>query len=464
MAYEDYAIEIFHAACACGRGIVRYSKRYLYNDWGHGQVVHTPIEIVCDCCRDQYHIENIDGLTDYLVPNGMYIPQNQPIRFDFIFDLNEETVSRYSKDELLDMLADMKAPKHRFIKQLENHGSRWFADKIVASSGKKSLAPIIRSLQEIIENYDGIFISYEQKQKKKDIYMMEVAKYEKEFRHVMSHSKQLSFALHSTWHSPKHKAALRFRDKYAEEHPEEKLSDLEVDLTFEVDYTNLFWDTYQIIRCTDSQYLYKANGWLSTRNKLTKKYLCRCSLCGQTAEYAAVDFQIKQHFDQAYQPTPCCSCHTVTSFEAKAMKILNANGISYIREKTFDGLVGDAGKLLRFDFALYRQCSPEGVPCIDLIIELQGPHHTIAGYYDEDRDYITDDNSEEGQRKATQQFERQLRYDKRKQEYCSSHGIRLECIEDQSSYACLEKKILTILHDSDYKCMPRADEQIKQQK
>ena len=58
--------------------------------------------------------------------------------------------------------------------------------------------------------------------------------------------------------------------------------------------------------------------------------------------------------DRGYYLDKCCSCHEVSSFEAKTMDILDQLGITYIREKSFDGLVGDSGRGLRFDFVLSK--------------------------------------------------------------------------------------------------------------
>ena len=57
------------------------------------------------------------------------------------------------------------------------------------------------------------------------------------------------------------------------------------------------------------------------------------------------------------------------------MDLLDQLGITYIREKSFDGLVGDSGRGLRFDFVLSKSSDKDGKPIFDLAIELQGPHH-----------------------------------------------------------------------------------------
>ena len=154
-----------------------------------------------------------------------------------------------------------------------------------------------------------------------------------------------------------------------------------------------------------------------------------------------------------YYLESCCNCHTVSSFEAKTMDILNRLGITYIREKSFEDLVGNSGRMLRFDFALSKLCDEAGIPIIDLVIELQGPHHYKKGYYDEWGSYITDDTDGTIQEAVEDNFARQLRYDERKKEYCSQYGIRLECIKYTvfHNYEQLEEKIIEILKKYGYR-------------
>ncbi len=46
----------------------------------------------------------------------------------------------------------------------------------------------------------------------------------------------------------------------------------------------------------------------------------------------------------------------------KTMDLLDQLGITYIREKSFDGLVGDSGRGLRFDFVLSKSSDKDGKP------------------------------------------------------------------------------------------------------
>ena len=132
------------------------------------------------------------------------------------------------------------------------------------------------------------------------------------------------------------------------------------------------------------------------------------------------------------------------------MEILNNLGITYIREKSFENLVGDSGRNLRFDFGLYRNKKESGEPVIDLLIELQGPHHYKKGYYDEYGDFVIDDESSVN---TQERLERQQRYDNKKKEFCLRQGINLECIKYTVSgdYERLEKKLIGILSKYGYK-------------
>ena len=456
MANEEYSCEVFLSDCACGRGFARYFKRYVYNDWGHKQVYNTPIEIVCDHCESRYHYEEND-CSWYLVPNGVSIPQEPRPVYGFIHNVEERYAGEFTKSDLEIMLADMTAPKRRTIKDLTNRNAWQFAYDINQKIRSIALKNIKSSLREIIDNYDNLYASWEQKEKIKEKHLKEHAEAMKLYNGIISQCKKLSFSLDSTKHSPQHADTIAFWERYISEHSETDVADLEVDLTFERDFTDLFWDSYHIIKCSDPQYISLVPSWHPSKNKITKKYLCICSLCGQKEEYAATDFCIKQNSDNAYYPVPCCPCHQVSSFEAKTMDILNHHGISYIREKTFDGLVGDAGMPLRFDFALFKNRSADGSPLIDLVIELQGPHHYQKGFYGDSGDYITDDLTKSEQWEAEQRLKRQQRYDQLKQEYCSEQDIKIANIKyTTNDYTRLEKKLLKVLQDNGYDYLPES--------
>lgn len=84
--------------------------------------------------------------------------------------------------------------------------------------------------------------------------------------------------------------------------------------------------------------------------------------------------------------------------------LLTQNGISFQREKSFEGLTGSNNGLLRFDFAVYNFDGK-----LDYLIEIQGDqHYKPIDFY--------------GGEKA---FLRQQAHDKLKQKYCIEHNIPL---------------------------------------
>ena len=111
--------------------------------------------------------------------------------------------------------------------------------------------------------------------------------------------------------------------------------------------------------------------------------------------------------------------------------------------------MGDSDRNLRFDFGLYRDKKEDCKPEIDLLIELQGPHHYKEGYYDEYGDFVTDDESGINTR---ERLKRQQRYDDKKKEFCLERGINIEYIKYTVSgdYERLEKKLIEILKKYGY--------------
>ena len=226
------------------------------------------------------------------------------------------------------------------------------------------------------------------------------------------------------------------------------------DSSYDKDFVNQYWDSYYIKSCTDPHYRLIQNTHFYTQKiTVAKKYACVCQICGKSAEVISSKMKISYKEDWGYYPEVYCDCHTVSSFEAKTMDILNQLGVMYIREKSFKDLVGDSGALLRFDFALSKFCDKTGTPNIDLVIELQGPHHYKKGYYDKLGDYVTDNYDKTIQKDIEDNFTRQLKYDEMKKEYCLQHDIKLECIKYTVSndYEQLEAKIIEILQKHGYR-------------
>ena len=98
--------------------------------------------------------------------------------------------------------------------------------------------------------------------------------------------------------------------------------------------------------------------------------------------------------------TKSCGC-MVSAGEEKIAKILNENNISFIRQKTFDDLMGDKNKKLSFDFY---------VPSLNLLIEYQGEQHYRP-------------NAQWG---GNDRYVLQQKYDERKREYCIQKGFLLK--------------------------------------
>lgn len=450
MSYEECGREPYRATCACGKGFLRYYKIHYDNDWGQTKDGATPIEIFCDSCKGKYHYEQ-----DYLIPNGLSFPKDYP-QFDYNarFNFSEEIIRDFGKEGIEEIIAYMTSSKRRFVKDLEIHSPAFaYANKWYALHRKKSLKPMVQFLQDVLANFDSIQTSYDKKKKILDKYNEEYTAIDNERRSILEQSFKLNFQYDKEQDELDRINAEREKKEYEDAHKyDDFTANVKYDASYKKDWTNQYWDTFLIKECTDPQYLSLKKLPYSTPEVLiTKKYLCVCQLCGKEQEVVSADFKIKFDSECGYSPEPCCPCHSVSSFEAKVMEILNDLGISYIREKSFDNLVGDSGKCLRFDFALYKTTTNTGEPVIDLLIELQGPHHYKEGFYDEYGDFITTDNN--STTVAETRLERQVRYDEKKKAFCLQHGINLECIKYTVSndYERLENKLIDILKKYGYR-------------
>lgn len=448
MSYEEKYREPYSAECACGKGFLRYYKIILENDWFQTQESSTKVEIHCDQCAENYYYE--DG---YLVPKDLSFPKEQPY-FDYKnrFNFDEDVVAKYGKEGIEAILADLTAPKHTYIKNLTTDIALSFANDWYSRHKKKALKPMIEYIQRILKEFDRIKASYDRKRRKQDEYYEAYDAFYAEKQKIEEQSFKVTFRYDREQDEAEQEEIRRKRVEYEEAHKYDSFTaNVKYDKSFNRDWTNQYWDTYLIKKCTDPQYLKLFKPIVGTPEiTIAKKYKCVCQLCGKEIEAVSSDFKIGFDSEIGYYPEPCCNCHSVSSFEAKVMEILNDLGISYIREKTFEGLVGDSGRPLRFDFALYRNKKESGEPKIDLLIELQGPHHYKVGYYDEYGDFISDDDSGVN---TQYRLERQKKYDGKKKEFCLEKGISLECIKYTVSgdYERLEKKLIGILQKYEYK-------------
>ena len=176
MSYEEDYRTPYRAKCACGNGFLRFYKVHLSNDWGQDREHDTPVELVCDCCKEKYHYESNRG-SSYLVPNGLEFPKQEPkLEQKYVYTEQEEFIRKYNKQIIEDMLSDMTAPKHRFIKDLRNKSAQEFAEKWAWKHNRRSLDPMILYLQNILDKYEDLKESYEYKKPHVDHYYEECDK------------------------------------------------------------------------------------------------------------------------------------------------------------------------------------------------------------------------------------------------------------------------------------------------
>lgn len=446
MSYEeDYSTE-YRASCACGRGFLKYKRIHMSNDWGQSQEYNSAVEISCDSCKEAYRYERIDW-ADYLVPKELPLSK-EPTKLDGDYHYNEKErfVQKRSKEEIQAILTDMTAPKHRYIKDLSTGLAVEFANEWYNTHRKKSLSPMIAYLREILESYDELQLSIERKKPYWDQYAEAYRKYTERKKYVAEYSCRLSFQ--EVRETEEERNARIEKQKYAD-----FTATVHYDDSFRKDLVGHHWDSFYIKECVDEQHLSLFRSLLGTGTvTIAKKYACVCTLCGKNMEILSSDMKIAYEDGRGYYPMVCCDCHSVSSFEAKTMEILNQLGITYIREKTYEGLVGEGGGALRFDFALYRDTDTAGVPAVDLLIELQGPHHFVKGFFDETGEYITEGTEEWQHRVMEDRFAKQFRHDERKKEFCAANGLALECIKYTFSgdYERLENKLIEILRKYGY--------------
>lgn len=450
MSYEEDYREPYRAKCACGQGYLQFYRIHLSNDWGQEKENDTAVEIFCESCKKKYHYEGNHG-SDYLVPDGLSFPNQIPeLNRKYSYNDKEQLVKKYGRERIEAMVADMTAPKHRFIKNLENDDAIKFANRWAQWYRKKSLSPMISYLQNILDQYSDLESSIECKKPYNEKYHQEMDAFSKMEKETEKKSYRLSFQYDKQKDEADKERRRREQERYEEEH---RYDDFEAvvhyDPSYKRDFSNQYWDSYFIKECIDPQHLsLDKSGYGKPIITIAKKNACVCQICGKEEDILSSNMKVLYDEDRGYYLAKCCSCHEISSFEAKTMDLLDQLGITYIREKSFDGLVGDSGRGLRFDFVLSKSSEKDGKPIFDLAIELQGPHHYKKGYYDEFGTYVAEDNSY-----ASDRFNRQIKYDDRKRQYCEQNGISLECIKYTASndQERLEKAIKTILKEHGYK-------------
>lgn len=121
-------------------------------------------------------------------------------------------------------------------------------------------------------------------------------------------------------------------------------------------------------------------------------WLCRCE-CGTESLVAAG--MLKSGISQS------CGCLWGSILEAHVRAYLDSRGYRYVPQQTFDGLVGEGGQSLSYDFLVYKDDEPW------LLIECQGEQHFRPVEYFG------------GEAK----FKVQQEHDRRKREYAAVHGL-----------------------------------------
>lgn len=147
------------------------------------------------------------------------------------------------------------------------------------------------------------------------------------------------------------------------------------------------------------------------------KIKCKCLEC---------NYEWEQFANTLLQRNNCPKCSRKYSHgEDRILEVLDLLGVTYIKQKTFDGLFGDSGKLLRYDFFIEK---------FNLIIEYNGQQHyksiNIFG--------------------GEKSFKLTKKYDKRKKDYANNNNIKLLIIP-YWDYDNIEKILSKKLHINNFK-------------
>lgn len=450
MPYTEISRKPYKSPCACGNGFLRFYIITKENDTDYVKTIEekTEVEILCDYCKNNYHFEWSDDECGFLVPNGLTFPPRIPYldsKYDYTTD--EKFIGNHDKGVIEKMISDMTAPKHRFIQDLTFEPAIAFANNWAYRTKKRSLAPMVKYLEKTLSNYDAIFTSRANKEPHNIEYKKQHEDRIQRIEQVENQSYKAKFVFDSEQDEIDHAKARKERIAHQYDPFQAMVTYHD---SYKVDATGRYWDTLHILECVEPQYLILDS---ASHISILKKYLCKCTMCGKEMIVLSSSFEMKYDENKGYYPAVQCDCHTVSSFEAKAMDILNRLGISYAREYSFDDLVGNKDVPLRFDFAIFEPDSQHNNSSkkIRLLIELQGPHHYTRGIYDKDGNFIEDKKGTSFS--ARIRLNKQKCYDGLKQQYCKEHGIILETIKhDESDYTTLEKRLIDILNIYGFNC------------
>lgn len=131
-------------------------------------------------------------------------------------------------------------------------------------------------------------------------------------------------------------------------------------------------------------------------NNTRAYWWCKCS-CGNP-ELILAQGQLLRNGHKV-----SCGC-VVSQYEEKAIKILSNNQIKYKTQYTFEDLISDSGKLLRFDFAIFNDKNE-----LSHLIEIQGQQHfkIVPSWGGEEK------------------YALRQKYDQMKRDYCLKNNIKL---------------------------------------
>ena len=154
------------AHCACGKGSLSRTTYQEDDDWNRSRYGYFGETIECPYCSKKYHIEHLirhffqykwdgDGCSDttYLVENGFSINQKTEIEELKYCSLKETVVAKYTKEELMAAVEEMKTA--RFSTRLQLPVSKEIVGMYNKRYKKKSLPAIINFLQECLSEYDS---------------------------------------------------------------------------------------------------------------------------------------------------------------------------------------------------------------------------------------------------------------------------------------------------------------------
>lgn len=188
--------------CACGKGKVIIHFYTESDDWNRSREGIISEEICCDNCKTKFHIEHYvktnfnskEGYVTYkkiyLVPNGKTIHLNISPK-DFHFRVDEEIVSRYSLDEIIQAKTDMQ--QNKFSTRLQLDISKNIVSLYYNYHRKKRLGNIINMLQSIEDNYNQYKWTPSTLKQFRNQEKIEIEKNSKQIESVLNQSYEVKF-------------------------------------------------------------------------------------------------------------------------------------------------------------------------------------------------------------------------------------------------------------------------------